>query len=1608
MKKTLRVLSVVLCVLLLVGIMPLSASAAKVNLNGAGMSRISDVESTLAPGVTLNEVKAYRSDGRYAEMFLAVADLNNEDVKVQTSYYNDGTEWSMSKLSDQVAAANANHADEDYAVVAAVNASFYNMTTGRPTGAFYKYGVDGNGANPTVQSFFAILKDGTPYIGRGTGSGFGGVDDYTGIKDQIEEATGGHTLLIWDDTIQVATDTTAGNPECYPRSAVGVTADNKVVLLNANGSSSVTAGITLWECAQILHDAGCVKAIRLDEGGSATFGVKREGTDNFAIINSPSDGGSERPISTGILIASTAAASGEFDHAIVSASSDYVTPNSTVQFTATGADAAGGPAEIPADAEWTLADASYGSIDANGLFTSTGSTGDVTAQLTIPDPDFADNRTVLFTKPGDWGTPYVYYWSDEDEHMVNWPGVAMTYYDTNDYGQDRYKFTMPAGATKYIISNYGSNQTANLDFTGNTGVYLDNGAVTYPIGDKVVGEATISVVVPDIAFTNSDLTVPYGKHMTLPIKATTNNGNNKVTVKPADFVFEVSQGAGYVDGFEFYACEESSGLTTGTITMTSAYDNTKTATANLTFGKGSEIVYDFEGAQATTDGWSGQSRYYKNRNQDVNNRLYGRMERGYVEIVDETTGKVHAGDHAMALTVDYSAATAAGYKGVTFQMPSVSIEGCTAVGMWVYIPYKEMKNCDFALHGRTASDTEPDLSTVQLTSFTHSAQLFALNAAEPYKGASQPITGEGWYYLTANVSGLLTLEGISVNTSDSSRTIINPYDNYTFYVDDITADFSSAVDDRENPIFAGAYISAAADDRVAINGQTITNGNITVVANVADNTTKTNYTGLNYDTAALFVDGLPIDGVTAGNGVITGEVNLTPGVHTIRFEINDNAGNLGFITRKLVVGGADQGAVYLRLAADTPELPLCGSVIWYELVAQDIASVDNICATFKLSNTNSYELDGIETADGFAVTYSHNDANNRLDLYISCVDATDVSAAGEAVVARIPVRIYSPDGYKDPYFINSGMVSTNPGLVDSYRLMTPYGMWYSDGTRVVRVEMEMTGGVVTFVDNSTESIASLDLHTMSEMNRYRADGYYDAQETWHGTGSDTAALRQGKFSSHIHVEGQPQDKAPTCTQPGYTGRIFCVGDDCGATFNTGAASAQECTGHDHDGCGSVIDWGTIIPATGHTYAFVDGVLKCEDCDKLFNGEYTDGKTYVDGVALEGWVDDSYYADGEKLTGIQLVDGYYYDFGDDGVCEDHQKYNGLLQGDDGQWRYSKNGELLGGWVKIGDRMHYFKKFTKVAATGVYTADGVTYLFDEQGGTDGAWHTDDNGTRYYYGGNYYVARNPGTLCLVEIEGETYNFDNDGYITTGIQVLRDSTGFQKFAFDFGDDGKLVEAITDEGILRLSDDEAYYINADGYIPMNYGLVEVDGDYYFVVFSGKVTQNNTKSVTEAQAHGLVPAGIYEFGADGKMIIKNGVYDGYYYENNQIVGGKGLIEFNGDYYFVVYSGKVAKNTTKTIQPSQLNDLPFTPGNYDFDEDGKMIIKNGVVDGYYYENGQVVGGKGLVKDGDDYYFVVYSGKVAKNTTKAVQPSQTNGLLPPGYYYFGADGKLVFDN
>lgn len=82
------------------------------------------------------------------------------------------------------------------------------------------------------------------------------------------------------------------------------------------------------------------------------------------------------------MVLSTAKPTGQFDHAVVTPNDEVYTPGSTVQFKATGVDAAGGKADIPAGASWAVLSGG-GSIDANGLYTAADTCGTVTVGLKV-------------------------------------------------------------------------------------------------------------------------------------------------------------------------------------------------------------------------------------------------------------------------------------------------------------------------------------------------------------------------------------------------------------------------------------------------------------------------------------------------------------------------------------------------------------------------------------------------------------------------------------------------------------------------------------------------------------------------------------------------------------------------------------------------------------------------------------------------------------------------------------------------------------------------------------------------------------------------------------------------------------------------------------------------------------------------------------------------------------------------------------------------------------------------------------------------------------------------------------------------------------------------
>ena len=74
----------------------------------------------------------------------------------------------------------------------------------------------------------------------------------------------------------------------------------------------------------------------------------------------------------------------------------------------------------------------------------------------------------------------------------------------------------------------------------------------------------------------------------------------------------------------------------------------------------------------------------------------------------------------------------------------------------------------------------------------------------------------------------------------------------------------------------------------------------------------------------------------------------------------------------------------------------------------------------------------------------------------------------------------------------------------------------------------------------------------------------------------------------------------------------------------------------------------------------------------------------------GWVVEeggfAYYANGERYIGICEIDGYYYDFGENGINIGQSKYTGWIEDDIGI-RYAKVGVIQKDWQQIGDTMYH---------------------------------------------------------------------------------------------------------------------------------------------------------------------------------------------------------------------------------------------------------------------------------------------------------------------------------
>lgn len=397
-RKRTKVTAALLALCMLVSLLPVTAfgldpQSAELGkgstIDGTGYHVTSVKNYSIAPDIS-ERVIITNNDAGNSQTVANVMEVNTSGgrAKIVAGYGNRNPKeqgWTLKTTTDQ---AHVYEKESGLNVVGGVNASWFNINTGEPSGYLVMNGVVHH--DSSSRAFIAAFDDGSVNVFReGTTLAQAEADQSAkqGKTVKILEAVDALVAMVWDGKVVI---TESGNSGYYPRTCVGIKADGTVVLFQADGTMAPrSVGYTAAEEARMMVALGCVAAIQLDEGGSSTYISQREGEQDVTMRNTPA-GGSERVVSGTILVVSTVAASGEFDHAAVTPDDEYYTPGSSVTLTAEAMDYSGAAAKaLPEDAVFTVSDASMGTVTATDLsgssasavFTSSGKTGDVTVNL---------------------------------------------------------------------------------------------------------------------------------------------------------------------------------------------------------------------------------------------------------------------------------------------------------------------------------------------------------------------------------------------------------------------------------------------------------------------------------------------------------------------------------------------------------------------------------------------------------------------------------------------------------------------------------------------------------------------------------------------------------------------------------------------------------------------------------------------------------------------------------------------------------------------------------------------------------------------------------------------------------------------------------------------------------------------------------------------------------------------------------------------------------------------------------------------------------------------------------------------------------------------------
>jgi hypothetical protein len=243
-------------------------------------------ERQVGAGVTW---KHYHFDSLFnsqQDIWYADVDLSAPGISVKIPYLTGGATKTVSQYAASVPGC-----------ALAINGNF-----GDSMGTVQYLKVDGT----LVQTTKPAIADEAGIIIDATGNGVSLVhrDDVGGwaaVTEPTVMAT--NVMLVRDGILWTYPDIPFYQSDRHPRTAMGITTDNHLLLVAVDGRSAIAAGMSFLELQRLLKALGSDDAINLDGGGSTTMWGR--GEPNNGVLNTPSDGSERSVVNAVAIVAAT-------------------------------------------------------------------------------------------------------------------------------------------------------------------------------------------------------------------------------------------------------------------------------------------------------------------------------------------------------------------------------------------------------------------------------------------------------------------------------------------------------------------------------------------------------------------------------------------------------------------------------------------------------------------------------------------------------------------------------------------------------------------------------------------------------------------------------------------------------------------------------------------------------------------------------------------------------------------------------------------------------------------------------------------------------------------------------------------------------------------------------------------------------------------------------------------------------------------------------------------------------------------------------------------------------------------------------------------------------